>query len=117
MSDLERVCDVSGINLGSHTWSHPNLTQLAEKELKEELNRSLNWLRARFDDRVIPWLSLPYGKTDSRVQAAVRESKYRGAVRVSGGLKGPDTDPTAVPRVNIPSGLSLDGFVLRIAGL
>jgi peptidoglycan/xylan/chitin deacetylase (PgdA/CDA1 family) len=106
-----------GLTLASHTWSHPNLNRLEDAELKEELERPLRWLRERFQ-RVLPWLSYPYGLSNSRVEAMAREAGYSGALLVSGGWsQDPSRNPFAIPRFNVPAGLSLDGFRLRLAGL
>src|SRR5690242_13663445 len=37
-----------GINIGSHTWSHPNLAVIDDETLAAELGRSLGWLRERW---------------------------------------------------------------------
>jgi len=38
---LRQVSVTPGITLGSHSWSHPNLSRLAERELVDELTASL----------------------------------------------------------------------------
>ncbi len=107
-----------GITVASHTWSHPNLTRIGAPQLEEELLRPLEWLRARFD-RVIPWLSYPYGLSSDGVEMAVDSAGYRAAVLITGGwLVGQLEDQRfAVPRLNVASGLSLRGFRVRLAGL
>jgi peptidoglycan/xylan/chitin deacetylase (PgdA/CDA1 family) len=106
-----------GLSLGSHTWSHPNLARSAESELADEMRPPLEWLRARYE-RTIPWLAYPYGLTNPQAAAAARAAGYEAAVLVSGGWAMPPIrDPFAVPRVNIPAGLSADGFALRLSGV
>jgi peptidoglycan/xylan/chitin deacetylase (PgdA/CDA1 family) len=106
-----------GLTLGSHTWSHPNLARSAGSELTEEMRPSLDWLRAHYE-RTIPWLAYPYGLTNPQAEAAARAAGYEAAVLVSGGWAMPPIrDPFAVPRVNIPAGLSIDGFALRVSGV
>lgn len=106
-----------GFTLGSHTWNHPNLAALAAPELVDELGRPLSWLRQHFPAAMIPWLSYPYGLSTPMVTAAAREAGYTGALRVEGGAFRPgDVDPFLVPRANVPSGVTLDGFALRLAG-
>lgn len=106
-----------GLTLGSHTWSHPNLARLAASELAEEMGPPLEWLRARYA-RTIPWLAYPYGLTSLPAAESARAAGYEAAVLVSGGWAMPPIrDPFAVPRVNIPAGLSVDGFALRVSGV
>jgi peptidoglycan/xylan/chitin deacetylase (PgdA/CDA1 family) len=107
----------SGLVLGSHSWSHPNLTRSTETELLEEMRPPLEWLRQRFD-RVIPWLAYPYGLSSPRTAEAARDAGYEAAVLVAGGwARPPIRDLFAVPRVNIPAGLSTSGFALRVSGV
>lgn len=107
----------AGVTLGSHTWSHPNLARLRGPELGRELGPPLKWLRERFD-AVIPWLAYPYGLASPEVEAAVRGAGYTNAVRVTGGvLRSIATDDAyRMPRCNIPAGISIDGFQIRLRG-
>jgi peptidoglycan/xylan/chitin deacetylase (PgdA/CDA1 family) len=116
-ADLAAIAAMSGVSLGSHTWSHPNLARLEGADLAEELTRPLAWLRERFS-AVIPWVSYPYGRWSPAVAAAARAAGYRAGLRVDGGWYrvGRDDD-FAIPRLNVPAGLSADGFALRLAGL
>ncbi|HEY8469928.1 MAG TPA: polysaccharide deacetylase family protein [Longimicrobiales bacterium] len=115
--ELASALEHPGLSLGSHTWSHPNLVRIPAAELAAELELPLRWLRERFE-RVLPWLSYPYGMTSPAVEAAVARAGYVAALRVTGGLlpRG-RTRPYALPRVNIPAGSSPRGFALRAAGL
>jgi peptidoglycan/xylan/chitin deacetylase (PgdA/CDA1 family) len=106
-----------GLVLGSHSWSHPNLVSLAGPALEGELRRPLDWLQASFD-RVIAWLAYPYGLSSPDVAAAARRAGYGAALRVSGGLlRPPHADLYAIPRINIPAGISDAGFALRVSGV
>jgi peptidoglycan/xylan/chitin deacetylase (PgdA/CDA1 family) len=106
-----------GITLASHTWSHPNLARLSPAELQEELSRPLHWLRQRYGS-VIPWLSYPYGLATRTVEAAAAAAGYAAAVALGGGWFSPArVSRHSVPRLNVPSALSANGFVLRTSGL
>ena len=116
-SQLAAIASSPGITLGSHTWSHPNLCAQTDTVLDAELLRPLAWLRSRFAS-VVPWVSYPYGRFNESVQAAAAKAGYRGAFRIDGGwLPEQSGRPYAIPRLNIPSGLSINGFRLRLAGL
>ena len=117
--DLQRVAAQPGITLASHTWSHPNLQRLDPSTLEDELGRPLAWLRTRFS-QVVPWLAYPYGLTAAAVARAVQAAGYDGALLVSGGWlprRGRQVRRHAIPRLNVPAGLSMEGFALRAAGL
>jgi peptidoglycan/xylan/chitin deacetylase (PgdA/CDA1 family) len=105
-----------GISLASHSWSHPNLTRLPHGELATELTKPLSWLRERVP-AVVPWLGYPYGLFNAEVAAAAARAGYQGAFAVSGGwVPAAIRDRFALPRVNIPAGISVEGFQLRGAG-
>jgi peptidoglycan/xylan/chitin deacetylase (PgdA/CDA1 family) len=118
----ESVRDASrlpGITVASHTRSHPNLTALSATGLSAELEGSRVEL-----ERVVPgsrpWLAYPYGLSSHSVEVAAREAGYELAFRVTGGVvrsKDPPPPRFALPRLNIPAGLSLGGFRLRAMGL
>jgi peptidoglycan/xylan/chitin deacetylase (PgdA/CDA1 family) len=116
-AELRAAVGNHGITLGSHTWSHLNLARTDGATLSEELVRPLEWLRERFA-AVIPWLAYPYGLSSPAVARAAANAGYDGALRVTGGWV-PDTPSSAfaLPRLNVPAGLSADGFRLRMQGL
>jgi peptidoglycan/xylan/chitin deacetylase (PgdA/CDA1 family) len=106
-----------GLTLGSHSWSHPDLTQLDQAALDVELRAPLEWLRARFPC-TIPWLTYPYGLSSSQVERAARASGYEaGALVVGGWTRIAPENPFAIPRANIPAGISRAGFALRVGGV
>jgi peptidoglycan/xylan/chitin deacetylase (PgdA/CDA1 family) len=117
--ELRAALEYAGLTLGSHTWSHPNLTRLDPSELHEELTAPRRWLE-QFGDRVIPIISYPYGLANDAVCAASRSAGYIAGLMVEGGwMKGEPRDNEAftIPRLNIPAGVSDAGFALRTSGL
>ena len=106
----------SGISIASHAWSHASLTAMPSERVAEELTRSLAWLVDKYPDS-LPWLSYPYGLHNSDVRRHAAAAGYCGALQVSGGwLPRSRGDRYAIPRLNIPGGLSLDGFAIRLGG-
>jgi peptidoglycan/xylan/chitin deacetylase (PgdA/CDA1 family) len=116
--ELEAAVSTQGITLGSHTWSHPNLTKLEGEALREELVRPLRWLEDRFRDRMIPWVTYPYGLASEGTYAAAAETGYSGGFLVEGGaVREAGEARFRLPRVNIPGGLSVEGLMLRVTGV
>jgi peptidoglycan/xylan/chitin deacetylase (PgdA/CDA1 family) len=99
MSWLElRSLAAAGWEMGSHTASHPHLTQLEEGVLAGELERS----KAACEEHLAqPCTSLayPYGDVDARVAAATARAGYLAAAGLPHRLHSPD--PMNWPRVGI----------------
>lgn len=115
--ELKDAAGLPGVSLGGHGWSHRNLTRLAPSALEAELKEPLEWLRRRFLCTV-PWLSYPYGLSTERVRRAAARAGYRGGLTLEGG--GIGAGPASLltmPRINVPAGLTSEGFALRAAGL
>lgn len=93
--DLRRL-DAAGWEIGSHTCSHPFLTQCDDATLARELQAS----RARCNDELgkpCRSLAYPYGDHDDRVVAATRAAGYTAACTVPALLR--VTDPLRQPRI------------------
>jgi len=101
--DWDAVRDLAqrGLEIGSHTISHPHLPRLDDAELRRELEES----RARIEDelrRPCRFLAYPFGDDDARVRAAAEAAGYEAAFA----LPGPEDriDRFAVPRVGMYRG-------------
>jgi peptidoglycan/xylan/chitin deacetylase (PgdA/CDA1 family) len=108
-----------GITIASHTRSHSNLAALGSEEVAEELEGSRRELQ-RLVPESRPWLAYPYGLSSPMVETAAQSAGYKLAFRVTGGVVRRREElpaPYALPRLNIPAGLSLRGFRIRAAGL
>jgi peptidoglycan/xylan/chitin deacetylase (PgdA/CDA1 family) len=117
-AELERAVDYPGLSLASHSWSHVNLAAVDPDRRRSELVRSKAWLEARFPRATIPWLSYPYGLESAETRQAASEAEYVASVRTSGGRFRSGAAPLqALPRLNVPAGISRAGFALRAAGL
>lgn len=65
-----------GWEIGSHTRTHPHLTQLDDDRLADELYASRAACIARLDGECTS-VAYPYGDVDTRVAAIAREAGYR----------------------------------------
>jgi peptidoglycan/xylan/chitin deacetylase (PgdA/CDA1 family) len=118
IADLEVATRGSGVALGAHTWRHPNLVRVSNERLTQELRQPLAWLRERFPACTVPLLAYPYGSFDARVIRAAGAAGYEAAFAIDGGWVPAQIDkPFAIPRVNVPAGISANGFALRASGL
>lgn len=115
--ELRLAAARTGITFGAHTWSHCNLAEVGYDAFDVELVKPLHWLRERFEC-VVPWIAYPYGLAATSTSDLARRAGYDGALRIDGGWIPSASAPAYVfPRLNIPAGLSSDGFVLRVRGL
>ncbi|HJS48472.1 MAG TPA: polysaccharide deacetylase family protein [Gemmatimonadales bacterium] len=115
-SELASALEHPGISLASHTWSHPNLARLEPDDLRQELERSREWLQ-RFGPRAEPVVTWPYGLHSAAARSLAAEAGYQAGFRVDGGELRDGADRFALPRLNVPAGLSPEGLLLRLAGL
>jgi len=115
---LKEMTTRRGASVASHAWTHRNLAALAEEGVRAELVRSIEWLSARFSC-FVPLLAYPYGLSSRMVEVVAAEVGYRAAFLVDGGWlpERPAMSPFTLPRMNVPAGLSLNGFRLRLSGI
>ncbi len=114
--ELRSALGFSGLALGAHSWSHPNLARLGGTALAEECTRPRAWLQ-QFTQRALPWVAYPYGLSSDEVEGAVAAAGYAGGLLIEGGWsRGPSVPPFRTPRYNVPAGISRDGFRARLAG-
>jgi peptidoglycan/xylan/chitin deacetylase (PgdA/CDA1 family) len=88
----------AGWEIGSHTCSHPQLTQVDDDRLRSELTES----RAECERRLgVPCESLafPYGDVDQRVMEVAMSAGYAAAAALSVRTKSPS--PYCWPRVGV----------------
>jgi peptidoglycan/xylan/chitin deacetylase (PgdA/CDA1 family) len=90
-----------GWEIGSHTHSHPKLTQLDDAALEAELAGSRAEVARRLDGECRT-IAYPYGDVDARVAAAARRSGYAAGAALSSHLR--PLGPLRHPRVGIYRG-------------
>lgn len=115
-ADLEHAGALSGVSFGSHSWSHPNLASLDSDSLTLELEQPLRWLQERGWNR-FPSIAYPYGLHSPAVEQACRRAGYHAGLTVEGSWLSRDRDPMRISRLNVPSGLSPEGLILRLRGV
>ncbi len=92
----------AGIEIGSHTVTHPHLTQCSLVRVRRELVAS----RRRIEDQLngpVTLFAYPFGDLSSfnrTIRDCVQEAGYQAACSYLLGHNGADTDPYALRRVN-----------------
>lgn len=114
--ELQEALPIPGVTLGAHGWEHRNLARLSRAEVRDEISRSVAWLGDY--PTAGTWLSYPYGRSNPQVEEEARALGCGGTLRNAGGCASlPAESLYGVPRMNVPRGLSIEGFALRTAGL
>lgn len=114
--DEVRQLSAKGLEFGSHTWSHPPLSDISLTDARWELESSLNSIRSKLDCQNIP-LSYPFGRTSEAVIRLAKSLGYSCAVTGLLGLNNPDCDLFALHRIVIASDDDLPTFAARAAGI
>jgi peptidoglycan/xylan/chitin deacetylase (PgdA/CDA1 family) len=100
----------SGWEIGSHTRTHPRLTELSDDGLARELRGSREACERALGRRCSS-LAYPYGDFDARVAKAAAEAGYQVAATETLG----PPDPLTFPRVGIYRADSLGRFQLKVS--
>jgi peptidoglycan/xylan/chitin deacetylase (PgdA/CDA1 family) len=99
LSEIEEMSKL-GIEFGSHTMTHPHLSELSRRDVAREVADS----RALLEDALgAPCLSFayPYGDWNREVRESVEEAGYSAACTTRRAVFRAGEDPLAMPRVNI----------------
>ena len=106
-----------GHEIGSHSVTHPRLTEVSDDELWHEVISSKSMIEEIIGSRV-DYFAYPYGDHDERVSNAVAAAGYCGGVRAmrrDGVTWTPDTRWTQ-PRIEIPGAIDLSTFASLVEG-
>lgn len=105
-----------GHEIGAHSLTHPDLTQLSDAQLYNEVAGSKKTLESRLGIP-IRFFAYPYGAYDGRVVDAVAAAGYRGGIAAwGGGYWTPDQRWTE-PRVEVSGYASLDEFAALVSSV
>jgi peptidoglycan/xylan/chitin deacetylase (PgdA/CDA1 family) len=102
MMDLEMIREISrnGVEIGSHTVSHPQLTSLSAELLRDELQGSKHELEKQLNREIVHFC-YPYGDFNAEVTEAVRKAGYQSAVTTRRGHVVNGIDSFLLPRIPI----------------
>ena len=104
-----------GIDFGSHTLGHPNLTQISTVGARKEILLSKKILEKRLKEP-IDFFCYPYGATNEKVAEIVRDSGYKMAFCTKGrGDRFPYYDLYTIPRIRVSSRDNLLSFRIKLS--
>jgi len=102
-----------GIEIGSHTVSHPRLSRLAASEAQREIADSKAILESVLGTPVVHFC-YPYGDFDRRVADLVREAGYESGLTCIRGAATVEDSVFSLPRKAVSYGDSLIGYLWKL---
>ncbi len=103
----------TGVTFGSHTLTHPFLSELGPAAKRREIVESRRRLEELLEEPV-RFFCYPDGDFDAEAVAIAREAGYAGALTCIRGSAVPGDDPFLLPRKAVSYGDSLAGFVWKL---
>ncbi|OBK45236.1 polysaccharide deacetylase family protein [Mycobacterium sp. 1081908.1] len=83
---LRPLVDSGQIQLGNHTWSHPDLTTLPKDQIAQQLTRNDQFLKKTYGIGAKPYWRPPYAKRNAAVDAVAADLGYTVPTLWSGSL-------------------------------
>lgn len=90
----------TGQEIGSHTLTHPRLTQISHSQAREEISGSKKRLEDTFGESV-EHFCYPYGDWNREIRDLVQNAGYKSACITKFGVNPADTDPFALKRITV----------------
>ncbi|MEG3629220.1 polysaccharide deacetylase family protein [Streptomyces poriticola] len=117
MLDWDQVRDLAaaGVEIGGHSHTHPQLDQLGGARLRFELIHCREIVTDQVGTAPASF-AYPYGYSDRRVRAAVRETGYAQALAVGNEPARRRQGPYALRRVTVRRSTGIDTFVRLVEG-
>ena len=100
---------LAGIEIGAHSHQHPQLDQLPEKLLRDELYSSKERLEGKLGTSV-PGLAYPYGYSNARVRQVAHDAGHRYSCAVRNMTASPASDLFALPRLTVRRSTTMPAF-------
>ncbi|MCV6983958.1 polysaccharide deacetylase family protein [Mycobacterium shinjukuense] len=86
VASLRPLVDSGQIQLGNHTWSHPDLTTLTKSQVAQQLAHNDDFLKKTYGIGAKPYWRPPYAKHNAAVDAVAADLGYTVPVLWSGSL-------------------------------
>jgi peptidoglycan/xylan/chitin deacetylase (PgdA/CDA1 family) len=105
----------AGIEIGAHTCKHPQLDQLPEKLLHEELYVSKSVLEDNLG-LPVPGLAYPFGYSNAKVRQVAREAGYAYGYAVGNAMTTSEADKFTLPRLTVQRATTMEDFRKMVNG-
>ena len=102
-----------GIEIGSHTVTHAELTGLSDQDALDELVNSRKALERKLGHQV-PWFAYPGGTFDARIERLAREAGYLLAVTTVPGTTQSAEQPLALQRLRVLDSTGVRGLAAML---
>lgn len=73
---LRPMVDSGQIQLGNHTWSHPNITRLSSSDLTDQIRRNKDFLVNTYGVDGTPYFRPPYGRHNGNTDQVATDLGY-----------------------------------------
>ena len=116
MMSVDQILDAQahGMEIGSHTSSHPDLVLCSPEQARDEIRGSKAILES-FLGRPVEWFSYPYGSENEAVQSLVRAAGYLGACGTRRSLNTSRTNRFSLARLNIRATTTIPWMIYKLA--
>jgi peptidoglycan/xylan/chitin deacetylase (PgdA/CDA1 family) len=94
---LRPLVDSGQIQLGNHTWSHADLTQLGKERIADEIGRNHQFLKNTYGVDATPYFRPPYGATNLEIDSVAADLGYTVRALSSGSLA--DANPVTQDQI------------------
>ncbi|MYQ37164.1 polysaccharide deacetylase family protein [Streptomyces sp. SID4921] len=117
MLDWEQVRELAatGLEIGGHSHTHPQLDQLGVAGLRTEAVRCRDIVTAELGAAPVSF-AYPYGYSTRRVRESVRAAGFAQSLAVGNGLARRRQGPYALERVTVRRGTSAAAFARLVEG-
>ncbi|MFI5387356.1 MAG: polysaccharide deacetylase family protein [Fimbriimonadales bacterium] len=116
MMGVDQVLDAQavGMEIGSHTSSHPDLLLCTEEQAIDEIGGSKRLLE-NILARAVEWFSYPYGRESERIRSLVRSAGYIGACGTRRSLNTFRTNRYSLARINMRATTTIPWLIYKLA--
>ena len=111
--NLLHALERRGIEIGSHTRAHRDMTSLSNEAMLSDLTQSRRVLERRLGHPV-PWLAYPFGSYDARVERLARRAGYVLGVTTEPGALHSARRPLALPRLRVLDSTGVAGLAAML---